>query len=153
MTGRKIRGRDPGALSLFQEGTSSPIQERLGPGSLLLRRFALPDEGPIIDAIHRVAAASPFRHMVTPGGSSMSVAMTNCGTVGWVTDRTGYRYDPIDPETGRHWPALPEVVARLAAEAAVIAGFEGFAPDACLVNRYDPGARLTLHQDRDERDF
>ena len=100
-----------------------------------------------------IAAVSPFRHMVTPGGWEMSVALTNCGQVGWVTDRSGYRYDPIDPATGRPWPAMPAAFADLAVEAADAAGFADFRPDACLVNRYAPGARLSLHQDRNERDF
>jgi DNA oxidative demethylase len=91
--------------------------------------------------------------MVTPSGHRMSVAMTNCGTAGWVTDRTGYRYDSHDPETGRRWPSMPDVFADLAAQAAARAGFDGFAPDACLINRYETGARLSLHQDKDERDF
>ena len=91
--------------------------------------------------------------MVTPGGQRMSVAMTNCGSVGWVTDRKGYRYDPLDPETRRHWPPLPTCFAQLAERAAAAAGFESFAPDVCLINRYEPGARMSLHQDRDERDY
>src|SRR6202041_2119548 len=96
---------------------------------------------------------SDLRHMVTPGGWPMSVAMTNCGDAGWVTDRSGYRYDPIDPETGRRWPPMPVVFSDLASRAAAVAGFTGFAPDACLINRYEAGARLSLHQDRNERDF
>ena len=91
--------------------------------------------------------------MVTPGGWPMSVSMSNCGAAGWVTDRRGYRYDPDDPQTARPWPALPPVFTTLAARAAEAAGFAGFVPDACLINRYEPGARLTLHQDRNERDF
>ena len=91
--------------------------------------------------------------MVTPGGWAMSVALTNCGQVGWVTDRTGYRYDPIDPLSGQPWPEMPPALGDLAAGAAAAAGFGGFRPDACLVNRYAPGARLSLHQDRNERDF
>jgi alkylated DNA repair protein (DNA oxidative demethylase) len=91
--------------------------------------------------------------MVTPGGYRMSVAMTNCGALGWVTDRTGYRYDPIDPETGRPWPQMPLSFRELAEGAAAIAGYEGFVPDACLINRYEPGARLSLHQDKNEGDF
>jgi len=83
----------------------------------------------------------------------MSIAMTNCGTAGWVTDRTGYRYDGRDPESGRPWPPMPEAFANVAAQAAARAGFDGFAPDACLINRYEPGARLSLHQDKNERDF
>jgi len=126
---------------------------QLAPGATLLGGFALRFEGPLVTALRRVVELAPFRHMVTPGGHRMSVAMTNCGAVGWLTDRTGYRYDSRDPETGRPWPAMPEVFADLAAQAAARAGFVGFAPDACLVNRYEPGTRLSLHQDRNERDF
>lgn len=104
-------------------------------------------------AITEVAAASPFRHQVTPGGGVMSVAMTSCGDVGWVTDRRGYRYDPIDPETSKRWPPMPAAWRALAEECAAVAGFSGFAPDACLVNRYEAGARMGLHQDKDEADF
>jgi DNA oxidative demethylase len=100
-----------------------------------------------------VTAQAPFRHMSTPGGFRMSVAMTNCGTLGWVTDRTGYRYDPVDSESGREWPRMPDVFAMLAEDAAARAGFPAFVPDACLINRYEPGARLSLHQDRNESDF
>lgn len=131
----------------------TPDREDLAPGAVLLRGCALPMEGPLLEALDEVTAQSPFRRMVTPGGYEMSVAMTNCGEAGWVTDRKGYRYDPIDPETGRPWPAMPAAFRRLAAEAATDAGYPSFAPDACLVNCYEPGARLSLHQDRDERDF
>lgn len=103
--------------------------------------------------INEVARAAPFRHMLTPGGQRMSVAMTNCGEVGWVSDGRGYRYERFDPETGRRWPPLPEPIAQLAARAALEAGFEALQPDVCLINRYVPGARMSLHQDRDERDF
>jgi alkylated DNA repair protein (DNA oxidative demethylase) len=119
----------------------------------VLHVFALADERALLAAIDAVVAQAPLRHMVTPGGFRMSVAMTNCGTYGWVTDRTGYRYDRADPATGKDWPAMPEAFARLATWAAARAGFEEFVPDACLVNRYEPGARLTLHQDKNERDF
>lgn len=127
--------------------------ERLGPGSALLHGFALPDEPALLAALEAVAGQAPFRHMVTPGGFRMSVAMTNCGPWGWTSDRTGYRYSATDPETGREWPRLPEPFLRLASGAAVAAGFDGFVPDACLVNRYLAGARLSLHQDRDEQDY
>jgi DNA oxidative demethylase len=126
---------------------------QLAPGAMLLSGFALRFEAPCFAALGEVVAVAPFRHMVTPTGHRMSVAMTNCGTVGWVTDRTGYRYDSQDPETGRPWPAMPDAFADLAARAAARAGFEGFEPDACLINRYEPGSRLSLHQDRNERDF
>ena len=126
---------------------------RLAPGAMLLRGFAEPFEAPCVSALRRIVDVAPFRHMVTPGGHQMSVAMTNCGTAGWVSDRTGYRYDSHDPQTGRPWPAMPGVFADLAALAAARAGFEGFAPDACRINRYEPGVRLSLHQDKDERDL
>jgi alkylated DNA repair protein (DNA oxidative demethylase) len=105
-----------------------------------------------MEAISGVVRHAPFRHMITPGGFRMSVAMTNCGTTGWVTDRTGYRYDAYDPTTGARWPAMPSVLSELATRAAAQGGFADFQPDACLINRYEPGARLALHQDRDERD-
>jgi alkylated DNA repair protein (DNA oxidative demethylase) len=106
-----------------------------------------------VATISQITAISPFRNMVTPGGYTMSVAMTNCGRLGWVTDRRGYRYDTIDPTTQEPWPALPAIFHDLAGRAAAEAGFGFFEPDACLVNRYDPGTRLTMHQDRNERDF
>lgn len=129
----------------------SPV-ESLGPGAVWLRGFALSHESGLLAGVHEVTAEAPLRHMVTPGGFRMSVAMSNCGALGWVTDRSGYRYDAIDPETGRPWPRMPQAFSRLAVEAAAAAGFDGFAPDACLVNRYEAGTRLSLHQDRDERD-
>jgi len=125
----------------------------LGPRAIVLRGFALGRAPKLVAAIGTVAAVSPFRHMVVPGGWKMSVALTNCGDAGWVTDRFGYRYDAIDPETGGCWPAMPQAFTELAAEAAQAADFTDFRPDACLVNRYAPGARLSLHQDRNERDF
>ncbi|MBL8709130.1 MAG: DNA oxidative demethylase AlkB [Rhodospirillaceae bacterium] len=125
----------------------------LGPGAILLRAFALPDEPRILAALTLITHDAPFRHMVTRGGFRMSVAMTNCGTLGWVSDRSGYRYAATDPGSGRPWPEMPPAFADLAARAAALAGFAGFSPDVCLINRYEPGARLALHQDRDERDF
>ena len=125
----------------------------LGPGVTLLRGFALRVEDELLKELTRVAEAAPFRHMVTPGGFRMSVAMTNCGSVGWVSDRKGYRYDRIDPVGGEHWPEMPDVFLQLAADAATEGGFPHFAPDACLINRYEPGAKMSLHQDRDEKDF
>jgi DNA oxidative demethylase len=127
--------------------------ESLETGAAILRGFALPREAELLTALNSVSAQSPFRHMVTPGGFRMSVAMTNCGALGWVTDRKGYRYDAIDPETQRPWPPMPECFLELATGAAKEAGFASFVPDACLINRYQPGARLSLHQDKDERDF
>jgi alkylated DNA repair protein (DNA oxidative demethylase) len=128
-------------------------RQHLAPGAELLRGFAGRASAALGIALQRVVAQASFRHMVTPGGLAMSVAMTNCGTYGWITDSAGYRYGRIDPETGRCWPAMPDAFLRLARDAAAVAGFEAFVPDACLVNRYQPGAKLSLHQDRDERDF
>jgi alkylated DNA repair protein (DNA oxidative demethylase) len=125
----------------------------LAPGAVLLGGFAERFEAACLAALRLVVKRAPFRYMVTPGGQAMSVAMTNCGSAGWVTDRTGYRYDAEDPQTGRAWPAMPESFAELATQAAARAGFQGFLPDACLINRYEPGARLSLHQDKNERDY
>ena len=125
----------------------------LAEGAVLLRGFVLDREAQLFRAVSEIAEAAPFRRMVTPGGFSMSVAMTNCGDAGWVTDRTGYRYDPRDPESGRPWPAMPQVFADLAKRSAAEAGYPAFRPESCLVNRYEPGVRLSLHQDRNERDF
>jgi DNA oxidative demethylase len=127
--------------------------EQLGPGALLLRKFAVSEETEILAALRDVVTAAPFRHMITPGGYRMSVAMTNCGSLGWVSDKTGYRYDAIDPVSGLRWPRMPESFRKLATTAAAEAGFPEFEPDACLINRYEPGAKLSLHQDKDEHDF
>jgi DNA oxidative demethylase len=130
-----------------------PRREIMADGAVLLRGAALPFEKELLAALNDIIARSPFRHMVTPGGYTMSVAMTNCGTAGWVTDRTGYRYDRIDPESGDPWPPMPKCFLDLAVAAATEAGYPAFQPDACLINRYEPGTRLSLHQDKNERDF
>ena len=128
--------------------TREPLEE----GAVLLRAFASPDAAALVADAAVVARAAPFRHLVVPGGFTMSVAMTNCGRVGWVSDRTGYRYDPHDPATGSPWPAIPASFLALAARAAAEAGFPNYDPDACLINRYTAGCKLGLHQDRDEKD-
>ena len=130
-----------------------PAVEDMAEGAVLLRGFARPCEEKLIADLRTIVEQAPFRHMVTPGGHPMSVAMTNCGSAGWVTDRTGYRYDGADPQSGNPWPAMPPSFRELAGQAAAQAGFGGFAPDACLINRYQPGARMSLHQDKDEDDF
>jgi alkylated DNA repair protein (DNA oxidative demethylase) len=142
-------------MSLFDQTSddTSNRKEELCPGAFVLHGFALQDETALLNALREVTAKAPFRHMVTPGGFRMSVAMTNCGFLGWVTDRTGYRYDAIDPESGQRWPPMPAPFLKLAQDAAAEAGFARFLPDACLVNRYEAGAKLSLHQDKDERDF
>lgn len=128
-------------------------RETLGEGAFVLRGFALPVAEALLAEIARLSAQSPFRHLVTPGGKSMSASMTNCGSLGWVSDRRGYRYDPVDPLSGEGWPPMPATFAELAQRAADAAGYPDFAPEACLVNRYTPGSRLTLHQDRDEKHY
>jgi len=128
-------------------------QQHLAPGAVLLRGFAGAASHSLSADLQSVIAQAPFRHMITPGGLSMAVAMTNCGEYGWISDRTGYRYDAIDPESGRPWPPMPATFLRLARAAAAAAGFAEFAPDACLINRYEAGAKLSLHQDKDEREF
>jgi alkylated DNA repair protein (DNA oxidative demethylase) len=138
---------------LFDKAAPDASHERLAPGAWLLRGFALGLVHALLPAIEGVQTAAPFRHLVTPGGFRMSVAMTNCGSLGWVSDHRGYRYDAVDPLSGRSWPPMPAVFLELAQTAALAGGFPGFTPDACLLNRYEPGARLTLHQDKDERDF
>lgn len=137
-------------MDLFDDAGGTVV---LAPGATLLAGFARGDDRDVLAAVADVAGRSPFRHMVTPGGWRMSVAMTSCGHLGWVADRRGYRYDPLDPDTGAAWPGMPPALRDLAARAASAAGFSGFVPDTCLVNCYKPGSRLSLHQDRDERAF
>ena len=130
-----------------------PEVEAIGKRAFLLRGFAVPYVKEALAAVETIQTSAPFRHMVTPGGFTMSVELTNCGVLGWTTDRRGYRYTKADPMTGTAWPAMPSLLEDLAGAAALAAGFLGFKPDACLVNRYAPGARLTLHQDKNEKDF
>ncbi len=130
-----------------------PSRQAIGEGAILLRGFARLIEREVMADLHDVVAQAPFRHMMTPGGHRMSVAMTNCGRLGWVTERAGYRYEAIDPASGKPWPAMPSTFCLLAEAAAIEAGFDAFTPDACLVNCYQPGAKMSLHQDRDELDL
>ncbi|MGH2614271.1 MAG: alpha-ketoglutarate-dependent dioxygenase AlkB, partial [Thermomicrobiales bacterium] len=123
------------------EGEIESRRERLGPGAVVLRGFATAGDATLLAALQDVTTKAPFRHMLTPGGFRMSVAMTNCGSLGWVTDKTGYRYDTVDPESGDNWPRMPDSFLRLAKDAAAHAGFNNFLPDSCLINRYEPGAR------------
>ena len=138
-------------LPLFDE--PAPPYERpapIAPGAAILRGFALPVTNALMQGVEAVLAAAPLRHLVTPGGQTMSVAMSNCGPLGWVSDRRGYRYSAVDPLSNQPWPAMPDGFLALATNAAVEAGFAGFTPNACLINQYEPGARMGLHQDRDE---
>jgi alkylated DNA repair protein (DNA oxidative demethylase) len=132
---------------------SARAVERLSGAAVVLRGFASDMAAGLVAAVDDITAVAPFRNMVTPGGFRMSVGMTNCGRAGWVTDRKGYRYVPVDPITGMPWPAIPVSFRRLAASAAAAAGYRGFEPDACLINLYEPGTRLSLHRDENERDL
>jgi len=138
---------------LFDEPAQPPRTEQIGPQTFVLRGFALPWLEQVLPALRTVLAQAPFRRMVTPGGFTMSVALSNCGEWGWTTDLGGYRYTHADPRTGLPWPELPGCFRDMAAQAAAAAGFEHFQPDACLINRYLPGAKMSLHQDKNEQDY
>jgi alkylated DNA repair protein (DNA oxidative demethylase) len=138
---------------LFEDASPPLPRDVLGVGTAVLSGFALDAEREVIASIISTTEQASFRNMVTPGGFRMSVAMSNCGALGWITDRRGYRYDEIDPESGLPWPPMPPIFRKIATAAAEKAGFPDFSPDACLINRYEPGARMSLHQDKDERDF
>ena len=139
-------------IPLFDSNLLPRSQEQLEEGAVLLRGFAAAEAPVLVDEVARIAQTAAFRHMVTPGGYTMSVAMTNCGRLGWVSDPSGYRYTPVDPDTGAPWPAMPAAFIDIAVRAAAEAGFANYDPDACLINRYIAGAKLSLHQDRDEKD-
>lgn len=148
------KGTLPTTLDLFaDDAPQPPTTERIGPRSWVLRGFALPLIDRLLPALDSVLAQAPFRHMVTPGGHTMSAALSSCGSFGWITSPRGYAYSSIDPQNGQPWPAMPEVFFELAQQAADAAGFPGFVPDACLINRYIPGAKMSLHQDKDEQAY
>ena len=128
-------------------------REVLADGALVLHGFARAQAQALLTAMGEVTAAAPFRRMLTPGSLRMSVAMSNCGLLGWLSDRQGYRYAPLDPDSGKPWPTMPELYHQLARMAAAAAGFPGFSPDACLINCYEAGSKLSLHQDKDEADL
>lgn len=140
-------------LDLFGTDETPRWNETLAPGAVVLRGFARAQAPDVLAEIEAIGRTSPFRHMKTPGGRTMSVAMSNCGALGWITDEAGYRYSAIDPLTNRPWPAMPARFQQLSLSAAREAGFAAFSADACLINRYAIGARMALHQDRDEKDF
>lgn len=140
------------ADDLFSGNNLLPTKHEIVKDAYLLTEFALAHEASILSDLATVLAQAPFRHMVTPGGFTMSVAMTNCG-LGWVADRKGYRYTNLDPISNQPWSAIPESFKKLASNAAAEAGFLDFEPDACLINQYKIGARMSLHQDKNELDF
>ncbi len=148
------KGTTPVTLDLFADETPQPaIDEQIGPQSFVFRGFALPFVEQLLPALEAILTQAPFRNMVTPGGYTMSVALSSCGEFGWTTDSQGYKYTRTDPQTGQSWPEMPEVFLALARAAAEAAGFADFIPDACLINRYIPGAKMSLHQDKDERGY
>jgi alkylated DNA repair protein (DNA oxidative demethylase) len=141
-------------MDLFQQDNPQQVDVlALGPGSSFLSGFLLPDAAAILAEVSQVTAQSPFRHLSTPGGQKMSVAMSNCGTLGWVSDHAGYRYQAEDPLTGKPWPVMPGLLLERAQQAAHLAGYQHFQPNVCLINRYGVGSRMGLHQDRDERNL
>lgn len=152
-----MKHHDPDSMIITDLFAAMPSparpDESLGAGATVLRGFALADETSLLRAVDTIVAQAPFRHWTTPGGKRMSVAMTNAGAWGWISDRRGYRYESMDPNSGLPWPLMPEIFLKLATSAATQAGFDGFIPDACLINRYEAGARMSLHRDSDEHDF
>ncbi|WP_460119521.1 DNA oxidative demethylase AlkB [Pseudomonas sp. H3_G09] len=145
----------PTTFDLFAD--NEPVQqaraEQIGEQSWVLRGFALPQVEQLLTELDAILVAAPLRHMVTPGGFSMSVGTSSCGQLGWITDRSGYRYSSVDPLSGLPWPSMPAVFAELAHEAAERAGFKNFHADSCLINQYVPGAKMSLHQDKDEKGY
>ncbi|MBM3816620.1 MAG: DNA oxidative demethylase AlkB [Actinobacteria bacterium] len=125
----------------------------VAPGVVLFRGAVESAAEALLSEIEQIVAVSPLRRVMTPMGKPMSVEMTNCGSVGWVSDRMGYRYESIDPVTNQPWPTMPALFADAATEFASLAGYRDFVPDVCLINRYSPGSKMGLHQDRDENDF
>jgi alkylated DNA repair protein (DNA oxidative demethylase) len=140
-------------IDLLSSRQPARAVQLLSEAAVVLRGFARDTAARLVAEVDGITAVAPFRNMVTPGGFRMSVGMTNCGRAGWVTDRKGYRYEPVDPVTGNPWPQMPEVFRRLAERAALAGGYPGFEPDACLMNLYEPGTRLSLHRDENERDL
>ena len=139
-------------FDLFDDAPPASSPTRIAPGAVVLHGFALDEAAALLQAFEEITAQAPLRHLLTPGGHVMSVAMSNCGPLGWVSDRSGYRYDACDPTTGRPWPPLPEAWLDLARRAAAQAGYDNFKPNACLINEYKPGTKLSLHQDKDENE-
>lgn len=131
----------------------TPDRQEVLTDVVLLRHFVAPVENDILTALTSVIQLAPLRQMVTPGGFAMSVATASCGDLGWVSDQKGYRYAESDPLTGKPWPSMPASFKQLAQQAVNAAGFSGVEPDACLINQYQVGARMGLHQDKDEQDF
>jgi alkylated DNA repair protein (DNA oxidative demethylase) len=150
----RSKAMPPTTFELFADEDRQPARtEQIGEQSFVLRGFALPWVEQLLPLLEKTLRAAPFRQMVTPGGFTMSVGLSSCGTLGWTTDRSGYRYTRIDPVSGQPWPEMPEVFREMAQAAAREAGFHHFEPDACLINRYLPGAKMSLHQDKDERSY
>lgn len=140
-------------MDLFDDLPPDTALTPMAPGAVLLHGYAREGAAALLQAVEGVLSQAPLRHLQTPGGYTMSVAMSNCGALGWVSDASGYRYAALDPRSNQPWPAMPACLLDLAQRAAAQAGYAHFAPDACLINQYLPGAKLSLHQDKDERDL
>ena len=138
---------------LFDDQPPASSQTAIAPGAVLLHGFVGDQAAALLETFEELTALAPLRHLVTPGGHVMSVAMSNCGPLGWVSDRSGYRYDSCDPLSNKPWPAMPAAWLELASRAAMQAGYANFKPGACLINEYKPGSKLSLHQDKDEKNL
>lgn len=137
---------------LFSSSEDSGGRHEIAEDAYLLPGYATSQAIELCSAIDTVLLQSPLRHYQTRMGL-MSVGMSCCGALGWVADTRGYRYSALDPNNGQPWPGLPDSIRNLAQSAASDCGFDGFEPDACLINEYQLGAKMGLHQDRDERDM
>jgi len=139
-------------FDLFDDAPPASSATRIAPGAVVLHGFACDEAAALLLAVEEITVQAPLRHLLTPGGHVMSVAMSNCGPLGWVSDRSGYRYEACDPTTGQPWPPLPDAWLDLARRAAAQAGYDNFKPNACLINEYKPATKLSLHQDKDENE-
>ena len=140
-------------MDLFDDPIPAAAQTHIALGAVLLHGFARDEAAALLHAVESVLQLAPLRHMQTPGGHTMSVAMSNCGPLGWVSSVSGYRYAALDPLSNQPWPAMPACLLDLAQRAAAQAGYPHFEPDACLINQYVPGTKMSLHQDKDELDL
>ena len=139
-------------FDLFDDAPPASSATRIAPGAVVLHGFACDEAAALLQAVEEITVQAPLRHLLTPGGHVMSVAMSNCGPLGWVSDHSGYRYEACDPTTGQPWPPLPDAWLDLARRAAAQAGYDNFKPNACLINEYKPATKLSLHQDKDENE-
>ncbi len=134
----------------FNEQASTEVIDN---DAIILKGFVRAKANQLVKDAELISQQSPFRTMTTPGGGKMSVAITNCGHCGWLSDEHGYRYQQIDPVTHRSWPEMPQSFLKICAAATKAASFAEFMPDACLLNKYQADAKMGLHNDNDEHDL